>query len=104
MRSRLPRTFNQRPSVFSLLLISPGNQLEFGFSLLVYQAAVEGLGVAVAQPEFVQDDLAAGRLVAPFPMVFPTGRQYFLICSPSRARAEPIASFLKWTASEGHST
>lgn len=83
--------------------ITAGKQLEFGFSLLVYKAAMEGLGVAVAQPEFVQDDLAAGRLIAPFAMVFPTGRQYYLICSPSRARAEPIATFLKWMVAEGRS-
>jgi hypothetical protein len=53
--------------------VRPANRLEFGFSLLGYQAAVEGLGFAIAQPEFVQDELTGGRLIAPFPEVFSTG-------------------------------
>lgn len=80
----------------------PGNQLEFGFSLLMYQAAVEGLGVAVAQPELVEDDLAAGRLVAPFPHVFPTGRRYFLISPDTRRHAQATAHFLRWISGQGN--
>lgn len=80
--------------------IEPGNQLEFEFSLLVYQAAVEGLGVAVAQPELVEDELAAGRLIAPFPQVFPTGRRYFLISPDSRRHAKAASRFLRWIANE----
>jgi LysR family glycine cleavage system transcriptional activator len=80
--------------------IQPGNQLEFEFSLLVYQAAVEGLGVAVAQPELVTDEIAAGRLIAPFAHVFPTGRRYFLISPDSRRHAPATAQFLRWVANE----
>jgi LysR family glycine cleavage system transcriptional activator len=84
--------------------VRPGNQLEFGFSLLMYQAAVEGLGVAVAQPELVQDELASGRLTAPFDAVFSTGRRYFLICPESRRRAEAVSRFLEWVAATGAAT
>ena len=80
--------------------IQPANRLEFGFSLLVYQAAVEGLGVAIAQPEFVQEELASGRLVAPFRKVFSTGKRYFLVCPPSRRHAPAVARFLSWVQSE----
>lgn len=78
--------------------VRPGNQLEFGFSLLMYQAAVEGLGIAVAQPELVEDELAAGRLIAPFPQVFATGRRYFLISPDARRHAPATAQFLQWVA------
>jgi len=78
----------------------PGNRLEFGFSLLVYQAAVEGLGVAIAQPEFVQEELASGRLIAPFREDFFTGKRYFLVCPPTRRHAPAVARFLSWVQSE----
>jgi LysR family glycine cleavage system transcriptional activator len=76
------------------------NRLEFGFSLLVYQAAVEGLGVAIAQPEFVQDELASGKLMAPFRKVFATGKRYFLVCPVARRHSPAVARFLSWVQSE----
>jgi LysR family glycine cleavage system transcriptional activator len=78
----------------------PANRLEFGFSLLVYQAAIEGLGVAIAQPEFVQDEIASGRLTAPFRKEFSTGKRYFLVCPLSRRHAPAVARFLSWVESE----
>jgi LysR family glycine cleavage system transcriptional activator len=80
--------------------VQPGRQLEFGFSLLMYQAAVEGLGVAIAQPELVEDELASGRLIAPFPQVFTTGLHYFLIAPSSRQHAPATAQFLSWIAKD----
>jgi DNA-binding transcriptional LysR family regulator len=80
--------------------VEPANHLEFGFSLLVIQAAVEGLGVAVAQPEFVQDELASGRLVTPFPQVMSTGRRYFLVCPEARRHTPAVARFFSWAQAE----
>lgn len=80
--------------------VRPGKRLEFEFSLLVYQAAVEGLGVAVAQPEFVQDELASGRLIAPFRQVVATGKRYFIVCPPERRHRPAVARFLSWVQSE----
>ncbi|MGT2509200.1 LysR substrate-binding domain-containing protein [Cupriavidus basilensis] len=75
------------------------NQIEFSFSLLMYQAAIEGLGICIAQPEFVEDDLATGRLIAPFSEIVETGRKHFLVC-PARRRHEPaIARFFSWVQS-----
>lgn len=78
--------------------VARGPQLEFDVSLLVYQAAVEGLGVAVVQPELVEDELASGRLIAPFAAIYPTGRTYFLVCPQSRCRVPAVARFLDWIA------
>ena len=77
-----------------------GSRLEFGFSLLVYQAAVEGLGVAVAQPEFVEEDLQSGRLIAPFRNVLSTGKRYFIVCPVSRRHAPAVARFLSWVQAD----
>ena len=79
--------------------LKPANQIEFSFSLLMYQAAIEGLGVGIAQPEFVQEDLASGRLVAPFEQVVSTGRKHFLVC-PAKSRHDPaVARFFSWVQS-----
>lgn len=79
--------------------LKPANQIEFSFSLLMYQAAIEGLGVGIAQPEFVEEDLASGRLVAPFKQVVSTGRKHFLVC-PARGRHDPaVARFFSWVQS-----
>lgn len=81
------------------LQLAPGNQIEFSFSLLMYQAAVEGLGFTLAEPDFVREDLAAGRLIAPFAQVVFTGRKHYLVC-PARLRHETaIARFLAWVES-----
>jgi DNA-binding transcriptional LysR family regulator len=80
--------------------VRPANRLEFGFSLLVYQAAIEGLGVAIAQPEFVQHELASGQLISPFRKVLATGKRYFLVCPPSRRHSPAVARFLSWVQSE----
>lgn len=77
-----------------------GNSLEFEFSLMAYQAALEGLGVAIAQPEYVADDLASGRLIAPFEKVLVTGKSYFMTCPAFRRHTPAIAAFLKWMQSE----
>jgi LysR family transcriptional regulator, glycine cleavage system transcriptional activator len=59
--------------------------LKFENSSLAYQAAIDRLGVAMAQTALVADDLAAGRLIAPFRLRVPTKGAYFLIY-PARHR------------------
>lgn len=76
--------------------LQPAGKIQFGFSLLMYQAALEGLGVCIAQPEFVEDDIASGRLIAPFSSVVATGKHYYLVC-PARIRNEPaVAQLFSW--------
>lgn len=79
--------------------LKPANQIEFSFSLLMYQAAIEGLGVCIAQPEFVEEDLSSGRLVAPFHQLVSTGRQHFLVCPARLRQDQAIARFFAWVQS-----
>lgn len=72
----------------------PGMML--GNAALCYQAAIDGLGVAMAQQVYVRDDLAAGRLVQPFDLVARTGLGYFLVCDEKRAQDGTVAIFRKW--------
>jgi LysR family glycine cleavage system transcriptional activator/LysR family transcriptional regulator of beta-lactamase len=70
-----------------------------GNAALCYQAAVDGVGVAIAQREYVADDLASGRLVAPLPLVATTNKGYYLVCDAGRADTYPLSVFRAWMRS-----
>jgi DNA-binding transcriptional LysR family regulator len=63
---------------------------------LALQAAVDGLGVAIGLGPYVEDDLAAGRLVAPFAVTVPKDRAWYLIASPARRDDPSFAAFRDW--------
>jgi LysR family glycine cleavage system transcriptional activator/LysR family transcriptional regulator of beta-lactamase len=63
---------------------------------MALQAAVDGLGVAMGLRPYVQDDLAAGRLVAPFELAVPKGKAWYLICAPARRGDPAFAAFRAW--------
>jgi LysR family glycine cleavage system transcriptional activator len=60
------------------------------------QAAGDGVGVALGITPYIDDDLKAGRLVAPFKLRVGKGSQWYLIFKEQR-RAEPaFAAFQTW--------
>ncbi len=67
-----------------------------GFEHLYYllEAAVAGLGVAIAPAPLVSEDLASGRLVAPWGFVETPGR--WILCAPARAQDSRIAPLADW--------
>jgi len=52
---------------------------QFDYPAFALQAALDGLGVAMARAPFVADDLAAGRLVRPFSLAVPKGKGWYFI-------------------------
>jgi LysR family glycine cleavage system transcriptional activator len=68
----------------------------FGFYGQALQAAVDGLGVAMGIRPYVDDDLAAGRLVAPFATAVPKGMAWWLVHRPARAADPAFAAFRRW--------
>jgi LysR family glycine cleavage system transcriptional activator len=67
---------------------------------LAARAAVEGLGVAIADLYLVREELAAGTLVAPFELRVSDDTGYFVFFRRSR-RAEPaIIAFRDWVLAE----
>jgi DNA-binding transcriptional LysR family regulator len=69
-----------------------------GFTRLFYllEAAVAGLGVAIAPEQLVQDDLAAGRLLAPWG--FLQTDAHWILATPRRrhdSRVEALATWLR---------
>ena len=76
--------------------IDPYRGLRFESSSLAYQAAIEGMGVAIAQRCLVQDDLQTGKLTMPFDFSLKDGWGYFFIYLPSSAQEGRLVEFRDW--------
>lgn len=72
----------------------------FDSSHLAVQAAEAGLGVALVNPEFFADEIEAGRLVQPFPIVGGNGKSYYLVYPSAAADRPKIAAFRDWLLAE----
>jgi LysR family glycine cleavage system transcriptional activator len=59
-------------------------------------AAIAGQGAAILTPEFYRDDLAAGRLLQPFPLVCNDGVDYWLAYPEGRRNVPKIKAFRNW--------
>ncbi len=70
--------------------------LKFDNAALAYQAAIDELGVMIAQRALVEDDLASGRLVAPIATAVRTSGAYYLAYPPNRPRPPRLAAFEDW--------
>jgi len=70
--------------------------LTFDLGLMAIQAAIDGLGVAMGRTPYVEDDLAAGRLVAPFDVVLPRDAGYYVVAPEETADRREIALFRDW--------
>lgn len=68
----------------------------FDYAAFALQAAVDGLGVAMARAPFVVDDLAAGRLVRPFDLAAPKGRGWYLVYRPAQENNPALGAFRDW--------
>lgn len=68
----------------------------FSNTYLAIEAAVAGRGVALAQPVMVLDDLAAGRLVAPFDFQLPHPFAHWILALPEKAQQPNIRRFRTW--------
>ena len=73
-------------------------------SALAYQAAVESVGVVIAQRAFVDDDLRNGRLVAPFALPVAADGSYYFGYPTQRPRSERVAAFEAWIVREAART
>ena len=60
---------------------------------LAITAAIQGLGVAIADETLVAEDIRAGRLVRPYATSVRTGASYRLVLRESRGKAAGLAAF-----------
>jgi LysR family transcriptional regulator, glycine cleavage system transcriptional activator len=69
---------------------------EFQFYGHALQAASDGLGVAMGIRPYIDDDLAAGRLVAPFALSVPKGMRWYLVYRSFQTEQRDFAAFRRW--------
>jgi LysR family transcriptional regulator, glycine cleavage system transcriptional activator len=69
---------------------------EFEYYGQALQAALDGVGVAMGISPYIDDDLRAGRLVAPFNRSVPKGMHWYLIYRDARRDEPGFAAFRKW--------
>ncbi|MFL6806499.1 MAG: LysR substrate-binding domain-containing protein [Xanthobacteraceae bacterium] len=90
------------PEEWPLWLAAAGVKLtntlgpRFDSYAMALQAAVDGVGVAMALRPYVEDDIAAGRLVAPFLLAVPKGRAWYFVYRPFRADDPGLIAFRDW--------
>jgi len=73
----------------------------FEFYNLVIRAAVAGLGIAILPTIFVEDDLATGRLIAPFGPPIASQNAYYLAYLERKAELPKVTAFRDWLMGEG---
>lgn len=66
---------------------------------VAYECAVAGMGFVLAQRAYVRDELASGKLVAPFDTVLRQNLGYHLVYPHVRADIPKVATFRDWLLS-----
>ncbi len=69
---------------------------QFDYPAFALQAALDGMGVAMARAPFVVDDLAARRLVRPFTLSVPRGKGWYLVYRPAQECSVALKAFRAW--------
>lgn len=75
----------------------------FSDGSLAIDAAVDGLGVALALQPMVAAEIEAGRLAIPFKEVVPSGYGYYLVTPEEASSRPPMAAFRSWLLKEAAS-
>jgi len=94
--STLPRVWPDWLATAGEPDLEPIASLTLDHFYLTLQAALDGLGVAMGPTALVANDLATGRLVAPFPGVTLPTRGYHAYLPDSRAGDRSALCFCKW--------
>lgn len=74
--------------------------MEFSSSILTYQAAVDGLGIAMGQPRLLDQELENGTLVCPFKPVVRRKSGYYLLLPPRDSVPRKVGIFRDWLLGE----
>jgi len=73
-----------------------GARLTFDLALMAVQAAIDGHGVCIGRRAYVEDDLCAGRLVAPFGTSVATHRAFYLVSPSDLANCPKVVALRTW--------
>jgi LysR family glycine cleavage system transcriptional activator len=77
-------------------LMDNNKSMTFTSSILTYQAAIEGLGVAMGQVRLLEQELASNALVRPFAMPLHRKAAYSILTPADRSLPAGTAIFRAW--------
>lgn len=80
--------------------VDPSHGIYIRQSDLLFQAALDGQGVALLANVMAEPEIAAGRLVQPFSTRLPVKLNYHLVTTPLKARVPKVAAFREWILAE----
>jgi len=99
--SSLPRLWPDWLASAQIPTLRPSAALTFDHFYLTLQAAIDGIGIAMGPTALVADDLAAGRLVAPFASPRLPSRSYCTYVPDQKFGDELVVLFRSWLEREG---
>jgi LysR family glycine cleavage system transcriptional activator len=71
-------------------------RMRFSSSVLTWQAAHDGLGMAIGQTRMLAAEFASGELVRPLARPVRTGRAYYLLRPAVQRESRKVAAFRDW--------
>lgn len=94
-----PTEWSQWLGAAGLADIVPTRRMDLDNRALVVEAALGGLGCAMARTPYADRFLQSGDLVIPFDFRFTTGMNYYLCWPERKARFRHVKSFRNWLVS-----
>ena len=71
-------------------------RMSFSSSILTWQAALDGLGMAIGQPALLRAELQAGQLVRPFGKPLTRGKGHYLVRPDVQRESRKVMAFRDW--------
>ena len=99
--SSLPRLWPDWLASAQIPALRPAATLTFDHFYLTLQGAIDGIGIAMGPTALVSDDLAAGRLIAPFAGPRLPSRSYCTYVPDEKLGDELVVLFRSWLKREG---
>lgn len=85
---------------FGLSMPNETQPVVFPSSLLTYQAAVDGLGIAMGQPKMLTTELQNGSLVCPYPHAVQRNLGYYFVMPEAMGNRRRLRVFRDWLIAE----
>jgi len=77
-------------------LTAKGPRLTFDLAMMAVQTAIDGQGVCIGRSTYVDDDLRAGRLVAPFDLRLKSDSGFYFVTPHENANSKKVVAFRQW--------
>ena len=71
-------------------------RMSFGSSVMTWQAALDGLGIAIGQTAMLKSELESGRLIRPFEQPYRRDKAYYLVRPLVQRESKKIVAFRDW--------